>query len=133
MKTVSTSLVLFFSVMLMACSNIPPKITMPAMAPIDVSEAFYVVAERQKPEIEKALKKEGIKVAARAFDAGYQLRVRVGTNRRTLDCGSVNSVTYQLMKGGAEVLGMKGRGPTGSCDPNIFDQMTQAIVARSTK
>ena len=133
MKKISALLVLIFSITVMACSNVPPKITTPAMEPIDVSKPFYVVAERQKSEIEKALEKAGIKVSDSAFDAEYHLRVQVGTSRRTLDCGSVNNVIYAVMHRGIEVLGMKGRGPTGSCEPNIFDQMTQAIVARSQK
>ena len=100
---------------------------------IDTSKPFFVVAKRQKSEIEKALKKEGIPTTEKLGVSAYQLRVRVGSTRLTKTCGSVNNVSYEILDQGIRILAMKGRGPTGGCDPNIFDQMSKLIVAKSGK
>lgn len=130
MRKIAAPLFVLALMMAMSCADIPPRITSPPMAPIDTNQSFFVEAERQKDAVEKALKKENLKTTSNAFDAYYLLRVRVGTGLRTLDCGHVNNVTYEVLHKGIEVMGMKGRGPTRGCEPNIFDQMTQAIVAQ---
>ena len=53
------------------------------------------------------------------YAAAYTLRVRVGDNRLTDYAPSVH---------GRNVMVIKARGWTGSCEPNMFDEMSAKLA-----
>ena len=59
----------------------------------------------------------------------YTLIAKVGSKRGSSEpCGTTNNVVYDLRSGSGRVLVIKGRGRTGTCKPNIFDDMSQKLA-----
>jgi len=129
MKFTLTALVLLL--MIMGCANVPPRVTYAPNEPINIEKPFFLVVNRDRAEVEKALKKEGVKISEQSLSSIYELRVRVGRSVAHQDCGSVHNVSYEVLDRGMRVMIIKGRGPAGSCKPNIFDQMSKELVAQS--
>ena len=117
----------------MGCANVAPRVTFAATEPIDIERPFFLVVNRDGEQVEKALSKEGVKITNANLDSIYELRVRVGRNLSREKCGSVHNVSYEVLDRGMRVMIIKGRGPTGSCQPNIFEQMSKELVAQSAK
>jgi hypothetical protein len=62
--------------------------------------------------------------------APYTLHVKIGSSRGTRECGSKNNISYSLSGQGFSVLGIKGRGWTGSCPDNMLDEMSALLAAQ---
>ena len=60
--------------------------------------------------------------------ADYTLDVRVGRSRYRTSCGSVRNVVYILSNASGRLMIIKGRGLTGSCSPNVFDDLSQKLA-----
>lgn len=131
MKSILTASVLLL--MIMGCANVPPRVTYAPSEPINRDRPFFLVASRERAKIEKALKQEGVATTAQNLTSMYELRVRVGRSLSNEKCGSVRNVSYEVLDQGMRVMIIKGRGPTGSCTSNIFEQMSKMLVAQSAK
>jgi hypothetical protein len=125
---------------LVACSSAPvaPRVEMIDGFHGPRPATIYVIPERDAAAIQASLEKAGFTVTPEASSAAYLLRVAVGAKRATTPCGTVNNVRYQLGSGSEagtdprhswRVLEIKARGPTGSCQPNVYDEMSAALRA----
>jgi len=56
----------------------------------------------------------------------------MGRNRWSTTCGGVSNVAYLPKSSGRYVLVIKGSGLTGSCSPNVFDDMSQMLASYTT-
>lgn len=105
-------------------------------APIDQGHTLFVTAKRQVARLEQSLVEAGFEVTRRAGNADYLLRVDVGSGRGSRACGPSSNVRYILSQGRKRILVLKGRGRTGACKPNLFDDLSRLLesyfVARVT-
>lgn len=116
--------------LLMACAaNVPPTITSRAPVRLDPNGGVYVVAKEQREEIVESLQDAGITLASDLGSMSYALEVRLGSGRGTAACGYTNNVAYILTAAGQRLMVIKGRGPTGSCEPSIFDEMSRELYS----
>jgi hypothetical protein len=44
-----------------------------------------------------------------------------------MSCGGTHNVIYTLEGNGQQLMEIKGRGLTGDCIPNVFDDMSQML------
>ena len=94
----------------------------------DPLPTVYLVAARQKPRIADSLRSARVRVADDVLDAPMLLRVTVGDEKGFRDCGTRNNVKYSLRVGGAEILGLAAVGWTGTCEPNVFDELSARLA-----
>ena len=112
-----------------ACATaVPPMITQHPVAPIVKSEGMYLIASRHRDTIKESMTRAGLKPVD-SPTGSYSLEVNVGKGRGSGDCGTVSNVNYILTSAGGRVMVIKGRGPTGSCDDNIFAAMSQKLAS----
>ena len=113
-----------------ACAtDVPPTVTVQPHAPIFKSEGIYVIAVKHRDEVMDSLTQAGLTPVDRPTASGYALQVNVGNSRKTGDCGSVHNVVYIVTAAGQHVMTIKGRGPTGDCDENIFVGMSAMLAS----
>jgi hypothetical protein len=116
-----------------ACSSdVPPTVTYRPQAPIPRDATIFVLATHQRERIVESIQKAGLAVAESWGDSDYVLDVRLGSSRGSSTCGTIHNVTYVLKRGSARAIVIKGRGVTGSCVPNIFDDMSVTLASFST-
>ncbi len=116
--------------LLPACSSVvPPTVTWGPVAAITGEPTVSLKANRQLPRIQQSLRSAGLATGVGPADAEYALQVKVGKSRRTKPCGTLHNVVYLLRGQAGRVLVIKGRGLTGTCSPNIFDDMSQTLAS----
>ncbi len=113
-------------------SDVPPTVTRNYGFPIEKKMDIFVMTPDERPRITESLTKVGLKPVEARTTVGYTLDIRLGGNRRTQACGSVRNVTYILSGPTGRMLVIKGRGPTGTCQPNILDQMSAKLASLAT-
>ena len=90
----------------------------------------FVSAVDQRERIERSVRDSGLQTVPSTSEADYELRVDVGSSRGIAkSCGTKNNVRYVLARGRARIMEVKGRGATGECSPNIFDEMSRALAS----
>ncbi len=120
-------------VLLPGCATpVPATVTRAPASPLKSNPRIFLRATVQRQRIADALRDAGLRTAESFNDFDYTLEVRVGRNRRSTTCGGVNNVAYLLKSSGRYVLVIKGRGLTGSCSPNVFDDMSQMLASFTT-
>jgi len=110
-------------------SDVPATITRAPTTPIEKSGKFFLVATRQRERIKKSLIDAGLNATDALTADSYVITVAIGGGRATRVCGSVNNVNYVLSLGGQRIVIIKGRGATGTCEPNIFDDMSRKLAS----
>ena len=110
-------------------SPVPPIVTRPPRAPQKAYPTIYVRAVVQKPYVAESLRKAGVRLTESESEADYVLNVNVGQGRGRRDCGIVSNIDYILYSNGRLLMMIEGRGLMGTCVPNIFDDMSQKLVA----
>jgi hypothetical protein len=117
----------------MSCaSDVPPTVTRNYGYPIEKKMDIFLIAPDERARITESLEKAGLKPVEVRKDVGYTLDVRLGGNRRTEPCGSVRNVTYILSGPTGRLLVIKGRGATGTCQPNLYDGMSALMASLAT-
>ena len=112
-----------------ACTTeVPATVTLKPNAPLRSNATIFLVAPEQRDRIVTSLVAAGLQVTDEWTGDTYSLTVKVGNNRTGHSCGAVNNVAYVLSRG-ERLAVIKGRGPTGSCEPNIFDDMSQKLAS----
>ena len=126
---------------------VQPILTSPPNAPIQANPTIFVAAQRDRGRITESLERLGIAVVDQG-DPDYLLRAKAGGGKRLAkNCGTFSNVSYELFdfskeyirdtrflrwgsvtRGDRRVLTMKGRGWTGGCSPNIWDDMSRTLV-----
>ena len=110
-------------------SPVPPTVTRTPMAPLKENPAVFLQASVQRPRIAESLRNAGIRLAESFAEADYILNVNVGRRRATQTCGGISNIAYILDGRGRHLMVMKGRGLTGACAPNIFDDMSKKLAS----
>ena len=115
--------------LLSACASaVPAHVTLLPEAPLGTSAAIYLIALKQPERVATSLTAAGFQITDDYFSDAYSLTVNVGNSRSVQGCGSVNNVEYVLSRG-EQLVVIKGRGRTGSCEPNIFDDMSRKLAS----
>ncbi len=122
-------LVVSFALVSACATTVPATVRMSPHVPIKKGSTIFVLAKVQRERIAQSLADAGLVVSDEWAGGGYSLTVQVGNNRARRDCGTVNNVTYVLNGLGQRLLVIKGRGATGSCDPNVFDDMSRTLAS----
>ena len=105
-------------------STVPATVTMGPAGPLETPAKIFLTAARQPERIAQSLRDAGLEVVSHWNSANYALQVDVGSSRGSgRECGSVNNVAYILSRAGVRYMVIKGRGMTGSCTPNVFDDI----------
>lgn len=107
---------------------VPPQ--MRVFAPIDaeVEPLLYVTTTSERESVLAALRLAGFRVTNDLRATPLVLSVKLGSVRRTQPCGTVRNVAYDLRHAGVQIAGIKGRGWTGSCEPNILTDMSRELA-----
>jgi len=123
-------LALFLLVLPAACtSTVPATVTRGPPGPVMTNPRIFVSASNQSVRIVRSLRDAGFTVKEGFRDVDYTLEVRIGDSRARRECGSVNNVIYILNQSGQQFMIIKGRGLTGSCSPNVFDDMSRKLAS----
>jgi hypothetical protein len=75
-----------------------------------------------------ALRRAGIVVVDDLLESSHQLRVTLGVDKSFRDCGTLNNVKYAMRLQRRTLLELAGRGWTGECQPNVFDEMSRELA-----
>jgi hypothetical protein len=110
---------------LAACANtVPPRTDWGPSRELNLEPRIFVTASSQLERTKESMTKNRFTLVGSEREANYLLQVDIGSPRDPLDCGATNEVTYTLSAGPERVLVIKGRGKTGSCEPNVLDDMS---------
>ena len=120
--------------LLFGCTSpVPATVTRRPPTPLEPNAVIFLQATAQSGRIAESLRSAGLRPTDQSSDADYILDVRVGRQRRSTARGGVSNVAYILSSAaGRRVMTIKGRGLTGSCSPNVFDDMSQKLVDYTT-
>ena len=118
-------------------SPVPPSVSWGPATIISGDPAVVLAVQAasevwgQRSRIEQSLRDAGVTPASGSSEAKYALQVKVGkmAGRGHTSCGRVRNVAYVLSGDEGRILVIKGRGPTGTCTPNIFDDMSQRLAS----
>lgn len=107
-----------------ACTTAVPPYSR-VFAPIDpeLPRRLYVSSTGERGAVVDALTRNGFSIATDLRETPLTLSVRLGGKRSTQACGSVRNVVFELLHAGIRIAVIKGRGRTGSCQPNILVEM----------
>jgi hypothetical protein len=97
------------------------------MAPLNSGPAIFLQARVQRPRIAESLRNAGVRLAESFAEADYILNVNVGRRHKNQTCGGSSNIAYVLDGRGRHLIVIKGRGLTGTCTPNIFDDMSHKL------
>jgi hypothetical protein len=122
------SMLLALVLLLPACGTVPPTPTTPSFLVLEAEPSFYLIATKQKPEILAALRRAEIVVVDDLLESSHQLRVTLGVDKSFRDCGTLNNVKYAIRLQMRTLLELAGRGWTGECQPNVFDEMSRELA-----
>ena len=108
-----------------ASDGTPPKTEF--SLPQGLATPIYVTAARQKADIIQSLRKVGFNIVDNMEDSDYLLRATIGVDQGSQDCGTRNNVRYQIRYRERTVAEAGAKGWTGSCRPNVFDEVSQSL------
>lgn len=122
-----TQLILSLSLGLAGCSSVAPEVRVVDPLPQGINTPIYVTAARQKNEIKHALRDAGFRIVDRLEDSLRFMRVTIGVDQGSKVCGTLNNVRFQLRFEGRNVAEASAKGWTGSCQPNVFDELSRKM------
>ena len=109
-------------------SPVAPTVTRAPTSPLMANPAIYLQASVQRPRVGESLRNAGVHLTETFAEADYILNVNVGRRRQTQTCGGSSNVAYVLDGRDGHLMVIKGRGLTGTCVPNVFDNMSQKLA-----
>ncbi len=109
-------------------SPVPPTVTRAPTTPLKADPAIFLQASVQRPRVAESLRNAGVRLTETFSEADYILNVNVGRRRQTQACGGSSNVAYILDGKNSHLMVIKGRGLTGTCAPNVFDNMSQKLA-----
>jgi hypothetical protein len=123
------SLIALQMVLVSGCTSpVPPTVTRAPTTSLNAHPAIYLQANVQRPRILDSLRNARIRIARSFEEADYILTVDVGNRRVDMKCGDMHNIVYILSGKGLTLMEIKGRGLTGDCMPNVFDDMSQTLA-----
>ena len=126
------SIVVATSVIGLACAVKPKAATTRIVA---VPEAglpvVFVTANAEQERVVQSLQASGIEVTGRIRDAEFLLTANLGNDwvASSEPCGPIRNVKFELRQNSKLVMLSKAKGWTGTCTPNVLDELS-AEVAR---
>lgn len=118
------------ALLLCACTPQPSRVTYEALLPETRDRQLFLVATRQKERVRHSLEKAGFEMVEDPLEAPFYLRVTLGNEKGFRDCGTLNNVKYALRYEGIPILDLGAAGWTGTCEPNVFDEMSGQLMRR---
>ncbi len=116
-------------VLVFGCTSpVPPTVTKPPTASLNANPTVYLQASVQRPRVAESLRNAGVRLTETFSEADYILNVNVGRRRKNQACGGSSNVAYILDGRDSHLMVIKGRGLTGTCAPNVFDNMSQKLA-----
>jgi hypothetical protein len=112
------------------CSATAPEVMVRAPLGRGMDPPITVVAAQQKGRIVESLRAAGFVIADGAQDDPYLLRATLGVDQRSQACGTMNNVRYDLRHQQRTLITAEAKGWTGSCAPNVFDELSRALRRR---
>ena len=109
-------------------SPVPPTVTRAPTTPLKANPAIFLQANVQRPRIAESLRKAGVHLSESYTKADYILNVKVGRRRSNQTCGGSSNIAYVLDGRNRHLMVIKARGLTGTCAPNVFDDMSQTLA-----
>jgi len=109
-------------------SPVPPTVTRAPATPLKANPVVFLQASVQKPRIAESLQKAGVRLAESYAEADYILNVNVGRRHKNQTCGGSSNIAYILDGRNSHLMVIKARGLTGTCAPNVFDDMSQKLA-----
>lgn len=110
-------------------STVPAFVAILPAVPLEGPPRVLLLAPSQGHRIAESLRRVGIEPVVKRHGNEYELVVEVGSDRSRPSCGTVNNVRYSLRRGSSiDILIIQGRGMTGNCSPNIFDDMSATLA-----
>ncbi len=123
-------LIFLIALPILGCrTHVPATVTDRQPVALDRSAGIHVITRRHRSDVNDALTRAGLRIANDFHDIGYALEVKIGENRGGPDCRSVHNIRFRLTGRGRELIELKARGPVGNCHDNVFDDMSQELVA----
>lgn len=119
-------LVLVFALLPSCSTPVPATVAFGPSIRMTEEPTVAVTANEQRVQVEESLRAAGL-IVARDRPSNYWLQVDVGSSRGSQPCGRMANVRYTLSQRGERILVIKGRGPTGSCNPNVLDDMSRLM------
>ena len=110
-------------------SPVPPTVTRAPMSPLEANATIFLQANVQRPRIAESLRKAGVRLSESYSEADYILNVNVGRRHKNQTCGGSSNIAYILDGRNRHLMVIKGRGLTGTCVPNVFDDMSQKLAS----
>lgn len=128
-----------------ACSTVPAEVTHQKPGALAPDPLIYVSAQHDRERVDESLRRAGLRLTT-GSDAEYVLLVDTSSQRSGQDCGALRNVRYQVRvvptsstRGAFSPLGLtvgedrtaleiKARGWTGSCEPSVYDEMSDSLA-----
>ena len=98
--------------------------------PSTEDERIFLVATRQKERIERSLGAAGFALTDDPLATKLFLRVTLGNEKGFRECGTLNNVKFALRHTEQPVLELVAAGWTGTCEPNVLDDMSHELMRR---
>jgi len=98
------------------------------MSPLEANATIFLQANVQRPRIAESLRKAGVRLSESYSEADYILNVKVGRRRNNQTCGGSSNIAYVLDGRNRHLMVIKARGLTGTCAPNVFDDMSLKLA-----
>jgi hypothetical protein len=121
-------LLLLLSGSLACTTHVAPTTRVFGLLDAELERTLYVTTNTQREAVLAELKLAGFASTSDAAATPLVLVVRLGSARRSSDCGAIRNASYELRQAGVIVAGIKGRGWVGSCSANILRQMNAALA-----
>ena len=111
----------------LACGSVRPQVTRYAPFPTDTDPTIFVISATHKPAAIDALRRTRFEIVDNLAHAEFVARVTVGVDKSFGSCGTLNNVKLALSSREQQLLEIQARGWTGTCQPNVFDQVADAL------
>lgn len=122
-------LTLVMTPLLVGCTPKAARVEFARRLPSSEPRVFLVAAQ-QKERIAESLQEAGFELADDLLDAPYLLRVTLGNEKDFRACGTLSNVKYSLRHEGRSVVDLTAAGWSGTCKPNVFDEMSERLIRR---
>ena len=126
--TLAIAITLQFVLVSGCVSPVPPTVTQAPTIPLKENPAIYLQVIGHKARVAESLRNAGVRLTETFSEADYILNVNVGRRRKNQACGGSSNVAYILDGRDSHLMVIKGRGLTGTCVPNVFDNMSQKLA-----
>ncbi len=112
-----------------ACiSDVAPTVRVVGTLDLRENPLLIVSANRDRDRVVDALIRTGFAITDDLREANLSLQARLGARKAGGPCGDVRNAAFVLHERGVRIVQIKGRGPTGACEANILDRLSQELA-----